>query len=213
MDAFDSMFSTLLNEGNAAKTNVAANGNAQLLGNTGQESGCSPAPAANGGTVTGSSEVDCAAMNPTLFNRKAPQYVRQQELPWHRVALERAALGYTAREIAEQLGCSPTAVQDILRQPQYQHLQVNLIKKELTKDQIVVDTIRENVVLAVETLADIMSSEKSKASDRINAAKELLNRRYGMPNQPINRNTDVDLNKLSDKELADMLTVKTGTNR
>ena len=202
-DVCDTMLCSLLSE-EASKPDKANGGKslAQKLGNT----ACK-----GNGTVT-ATQVDAGEEVLPLFNRKPPQYVRQQELPWHRLALERASMGYTAREIAEQLGCTPTAVQDILRQPQYQQVQVQMIKKELTKDQIVVDTIRNNVVAAVETLVDIMGDAKVKTADRIQAAKELLNRRYGMPNQPINRNTDVDLNKLSDKELADMLTVS-GTNR
>lgn len=148
---------------------------------------------------------------PPLYNRKPPQYVRQQEMPWHRIALELAAKGFTAREIAAQLGCSDVAVQDILKQPQYQQTQVMLIRDEVNQDRRVVDTIKNSVHEAVCTLAEIMSDKKAKPADRIAASRELLNRRYGMPNQPINRNTDVDLSKLSDSDLAAMLTEGTAT--
>lgn len=159
-----------------------SNGNAHNLGKTGMMEEVEEEP-------------------PKLNLRKDPQYVRQQELPWHRIALEKAAKGYTAREIAEALGCSPTAVQDILRQPQYQQTQVNLIRRETDKDQEVLEIIKNNVVTAVKTLKEIMVDEKQSAAYRISAAKELLDRRYGKPNQPINRNTDVDLSQLSDADL------------
>lgn len=197
-DAFIEMFSNRLDE-----EERQARGLAQKMGMTdARPNEANEAEVADAG-------VDAVGAGLPLINRKPPQYVRQQELPWHRVALERAALGYTAREIAEQLGCSPTAVQDILRQPAYQRLQTAMIEKQLTQDQKVVDKIREKVTVAVDTLAEIVEDKKAKNADRINAARELLNRRYGMPNQPINRNTDVDLNKLSDRELAAMLI---GTN-
>jgi len=140
-------------------------------------------------------------MTPLLYNRKPPQYVRQQELPWHRIALEKAAKGFTAREIADELGCSPTAVQDILRQPQYQQTQTELIKREADEDREVYEVIKTNVVSAVKTLKDIMNDKNQSAAYRIAACKELLDRRYGKPNQPMNRNTDVDLSQLSDAEL------------
>jgi len=142
---------------------------------------------------------------PLLHNRKAPQYVRQQEQAWHRVALERAALGYTAKEIAEYLGCSAVTVQDILRQPHYQQEQVNIIRRNTSEDDKVYEAVKENVHEAVQTLASIMKDREVSPAYRIAACKELLDRRYGKPNQPVNRNTDVDLSKLSDAELVKLL--------
>lgn len=153
------------------------------------------------------------AMPSPLWNRKEAKYIRQQELPWHRTCLEMAANGYTAEEIAARLGCTPPTVQEVLRQPQYQQTQVNLIRRAADQDHEVCELIKANVKLAVKTLASVMSDEKARNGDRISAARELLDRRYGKPNQPMNRGTDVDLNNLSDKELAAMLPdTSTGTN-
>lgn len=174
--------------------------NAQSLGKTFHP----PAP-----QVAGASS---RAMPSLLWNRKAPSYERQQELPWHRTALEMAANGYTAEEIAARLGCSPPTVQDVLKQPQYQQTQVNLIARAASEDHEVCELIKANVKIAVEALADIVSDEKARNGDRIQAARELLDRRYGKPNQPMNRGTDVDLNNLSDQELAKMcVTANTAT--
>ena len=168
------------------------------------------------GTTEGTKDPPCVARQengPTvLWNRKDPQYVRQQELPWHRLALELAAKGFTAQEIGERVGKTAVCVQDILRQPHYQQDQVDLIKRESDKDYEVVEVIKENVVEAVLTLADIIKDTSAKKSDRIAAAQALLDRRYGKPNQPMNRGTDVDLNNLSDKELAAMLPTQRTAN-
>ncbi len=160
----------------------------------------------------------CEDITPTssakpLWQRKRPSYVRQQELPWHRTALEMAARGYTAEEIAARIGCSPPCVQDVLKQPQYQQTQVDLIRRESDKDYEVCEVIKSNVVLAVKALASIVNDSNSRPVDVIAASRELLDRRYGKPNQPMNRGTDVDLNALSDRELAAMLpTAGTGTS-
>jgi len=151
---------------------------------------------------------------PALANRKAPFYHVQQEKPHHRVFLELSAKGYTVKEIAEMTGFTAVCVNNILRQPHTQQFLVNEIRDIYSVDEEVVTVIKNNAVAAVETLATIVKDEKAKGSDRIAAANALLDRRYGKPNQPINRGTDVDLNKLSDEELAAMLpTQSTATSR
>lgn len=169
------------------------------------ELNCSAAP------VTPLREVPNA---PPLANQLPPLYFNQKEKPRHRVALELAAKGKTPKEIAEQLGCAMQSVSNWLRQPHVQQTLVNEIRAVQTEDEKVVEVIRANVVDAVKTLAGIMGDTAARDSDRIAAAEKLLERRYGKANQPINRNTDVDLNNLSDEELVAMLpTDRTETNR
>ncbi len=144
-------------------------------------------------------------MPPLLWNRKAPQYERQQEQAWHRTAMEMAAKGFTAREIAERLGCTAVTVQDILRQKQYQQTQVDIIRRNATEDDKVYETVRETVHEAVQTLASIIRDREISPAYRIAACKEMLDRRYGKPNQPVNRNTDVDLSSLSDSDLVKLI--------
>ena len=147
-----------------------------------------------------------------LKNRKDPYYEVKHERTHHRVFLELAAKGYTVKEIAEQTGFSPVCVNNVLRQQHSQQLLVNEIRDIHSVDEQVVTVIKENAVFAVQTLANIVKNEDAKGSDRIAAANALLDRRYGKPNQPINRGTDVDLIKLTDAELAAMLpTNGTGT--
>jgi len=148
-----------------------------------------------------------------LKNRKPPFYHVQKEAPAHRAMLHLAAKGYSVKEIADKLDRSPVNVNNILRQPMLQQDLVKEIRRVQGEDEEVVEVIKQNVVVAVKTLASIIKDEKARGSDRIAAANALLERRYGKANQPINRGTDVDLNKLSDSELAKMLpaTESTGT--
>lgn len=157
--------------------------------------------------------VDCPIqiLNPTeeetipLRNRGEAAYVRQQELPHHRVFAELSAKGYSSKEIATMTGFSPVCVQDILRQPGQDSFLAKEIKRNFGTDQEVVEVIKGAVVDSVKMLAGVVNDTKAKGSDRIAAAKELLDRRYGKCNQPINRGTEIDLNSLPDSELVKML--------
>ena len=139
---------------------------------------------------------------PLLANRKPPFYHVQQEKPHHRVFIELAAKGYTVKEIAEKTGFTPVCVNNILRQPPLQQTLVNEIERVMGADEQVVKVIRETVVDAVTLLRNTIIDPKQRTVDRLSAAEKILERRYGKANQPINRGTDVDLNALSNAELA-----------
>lgn len=148
---------------------------------------------------------------PPLANRKQPYYERQQEQPWHRVAIELTAQGYTPEEVAHRLQKHVVTVRDVLKQPMLQQTIVDTIHKVANKDQEVVELIRENVVEAVNALAEIVVDKSAKNSDRITAANSLLDRRYGKPNQPMSISNNIDLDTLSDAELAKLIPHTTGT--
>jgi uncharacterized protein (UPF0147 family) len=150
---------------------------------------------------------------PHLWHRKPPQYVRQQELDWHRHVIHLSARGFQANEIAAILGRATTTVQDILRQPFYKDEVVAEIRRVASEDEQVVRIVKENVAKAVGVLAQICEDTAAPKRDRIAAANAILDRRYGKPNQPIARDTGIDLDKLTDEDLAKMLpaTFSTGT--
>lgn len=163
--------------------------------------------------VLGMCVSDSETHAPLLANRKEPYYRVKQERPAHRVMTELAAQGYDVKEISAKLGYHPVTVNNILRQGHSQQTLVDACRKYASEDDEVVELIKGNVVKAVETLKEVMQDPNAKGSERIAAAEALLNRRYGKPNQPVNRNTDVDLNKMSDADLAAMLpTERTATN-
>jgi hypothetical protein len=57
----------------------------------------------------------------------------------------------------------------------------------------------------VQLYADVLNDPNLPLQQRMEAAERFLNRRYGKPNTPINRGTEIDLNNLPDSELAQMI--------
>lgn len=139
---------------------------------------------------------------PTL-NRPPGAYVAKQELPHHRAAIELAAKGcYTQKEIASMLGKTPLTVSNVTKNPNYQRYLADAIHRIHGEDEEVLEIIKEGVTKAAQLLVNVVKDKDAKNSDRIAAAKELLDRKYGKPNQPVNRGTDVDLNAMAIAELA-----------
>ena len=141
---------------------------------------------------------------PELQNRKKPYYENKQERPNHRMMIELAAKGYDVKEIAKMTGYTPVCVNNILRQPNLQKALVSDIRKQVSADEEVVEVIRQNVVKAVKLYESVLDDPKADIKAKMEAAERMLNRRYGKPNQPINRGSDVDLNELPDSELLKM---------
>lgn len=152
-----------------------------------------------------------SVVNEKPLQQAPPAYELQNERVRHRVMLEYIAKGHTDKEIAAMMGCSAPMVGYIRKQPRYQEGLLNEVKRKMNEDQEVVEFIKANVVKAVTTLASVMSDSEARDSDRISAAEALLNRRYGKPNQPVNAGNTVDLNHLSDADLAKMLPETNGT--
>ncbi len=153
---------------------------------------------------------------PELANRKAPYYHNQQERPAHRVMLEYAAKGYSVKEIAEMTGYTPVCINNVLRQPHSQQTLVNEIRRIHGEDEEVVSIIKDNVVASCRLYEKILNGGELADSieDRklqMETAERFMNRRYGKPNQPINRGTEVDLNTLSIAEIAAQLPQTDGT--
>lgn len=172
----------------------------------------------NGGKVVSAPSAASSAPDNAspLANRKAPYYQVQKEAPAHRVMLEYAAKGYTVKEIAELTGRTPVCVNNILRQPHSQQTLVNEIRRIHGEDEEVVEIIKNNVVAACRLNEKILNGGELADSieDRklqIEVAERFMNRRYGKPNTPINRGTDVDLNTLSIAEIASLLPQTEGT--
>lgn len=146
-----------------------------------------------------------------LDNRKLPFYENKHERPAHRLMVELAAKGYDVNEIAERTGYTTVCVNNILRQPRLQKPLLKSIREQVSADEEVVEIIRRNVVNAAKLYESVMNDPAKDVKERMEAAERFMNRRYGKPNQPINRGTDVDLNALSDSELAKMLPSTSGT--
>lgn len=144
-----------------------------------------------------------------LFNRyELPDYITQNyktEKIEHRVIAFLKSQGFSNREIAERTGYSPVSVGHIVRLPWVRDLVLDEIKK--AGRSAVEEVLSSSVLDSVHTLIDIRDSDKSANKDRIAAAKYLIDRVYGCPNQPITHKEEKpDLSKLSDEELAQIAT-------
>lgn len=144
------------------------------------------------------------------------RYHVKQESARQRIVLELAAKGKTNKEIAELTGYNSATVSALLRQPHTQQILVDEVRRNVDNiDAEVLAVIKEGCLVGAKRLLEIVKNPKAKGSEHVAAAKTFLERRYGMPNQPINANTSVDLNNLSDAELAKGLieeTLATGTS-
>jgi len=162
---------------------------------------------------------------PKLVNRTASRhgcstntngvYKIKQESPRQRLVVELAALGKTNKQIAEITGYCPMTVGALLRQPITQQVLVDEIRARADKiDEEVLQVVKQGCLDGVNRLLKIVRDDKAKGSDHIAAANTFLERRYGKANQPINAGNSVDLNGLSDAELATKLapTDATGTS-
>lgn len=151
---------------------------------------------------------------PLAGQRELPSYINRlkEEHPRHRMMAELSARGFTNKEIAALLGMSQVSVNTGLRQPVLQGTLTETIRAAAaTEDQKVVEVIKRNIVKAVELYEEVLNGKKGVTDQQIECAERFLNRRYGKPNQPINRGTEIDLNTLSDAELASMLPQTQGT--
>lgn len=142
---------------------------------------------------------------PVLVRRKGPNVPLQQEKPNHRVFLELAAKGFSHVEIAQMTGYTAACVNNALRQEHIQQTLADRIREVQGADEQVVEYIKEGVLDAVKIAGEIMRDPTAPKQARLAALNVFLDRRYGKPNQPINRGTEVDLNNLTDSELASMM--------
>jgi len=150
---------------------------------------------------------------PLLSNAKPSptQQVSKHELPHTRIILEKAARGFSQAEIAEQMGMHRATIANTIRNPVFQQTLVNEIRRLATEDEQVVEIIKASVVDAAKLLRQTMNDTSVKRETRIDAAEKVLCRRYGKPNQPINRDTGIDLDSMSIAEIAKELPQTTNT--
>ena len=150
---------------------------------------------------------------PLLHNRTAsrhgvPQYPNgvyetKQENPRQRQVLEMAATGMKNKEIAEATGYHPMTVGAILRQPMVQQTLVDEIRRRVDAiDEEVLKVVKEGCLEGARRMLKIIKNDKAKESSQVAAAVAFMERRYGKANQPVNAGTSIDLNSLSDEQLA-----------
>lgn len=142
----------------------------------------------------------------TLWNdRDFPTALKvyKKESPIHRVIAYLKAQGYSGVEIAEQVGLNRNTVYRILSLPWVKECILETIK-EFGRDAVA-ETLSSSALDNIQFLVDIRNDDKVQTRDRITAAKELLDRTFGKPNQPITHREETDPSNLSDKQLAEII--------
>lgn len=160
-------------------------------------------------SVTGSVKVH---IEDGLFNPNASMFLYVREKPWHRFAAECAAAGHTIPEIASACGKTVSAVRRALAQPFAQERIVKQAAKNASEEireileQAAPESLRRVIKLAEAGAAsdDIELKKLAAAQDR-----EILDRFLGKSAQPITHAQGVDVKKLTEAELDNIIATAT----
>jgi len=136
-------------------------------------------------------------------HHKDPPVAIQKETPAHAEMIRLRVMGHTIKQIAYVTGYSPVHVGNILRQPWARH-EINLLCKEL-KITSAMEIIERAVPAAALKLIELMDNPCSSDEIQGKNAKEILDRYLGKPKERVEHSGSLDLDKLSDKDLAALL--------
>ena len=160
--------------------------------------------------LCGSSIEQDARENPdALFNAKTPFYALQHEKPEHRVVINLRLKGYNNKQISVLTGYSSVHVSNILRQPWAQQRIVAELRN--ADFEGVREMVHNSAAASVYTLIELRDSGETPAAVRMNAAKTLVEQFLGRPRQSVELSGKVDLNNMSDAQLAAMLPLTNGS--
>lgn len=145
-------------------------------------------------------------LSSSYHGQKAPYHTLKREQPQHREIALLKAQGLTNKEIADCTGYSPVTIAYVTKQPWAVDL---IIQEQRSAGRNGVQRALQQIALpAVEKLIELMEDTtiQSKTPDTTRkAANDLLNRIYGMPSQSIIHSEKVELDKMTDQELADFV--------
>lgn len=144
------------------------------------------------------SEADNWVVTMPMFNPAAPGYLLKRERPEHRVIIYLKCQGLTYREIARKVGWTGAGVSNVCRQPWAQ----KIILSEITKagrDQVEAILNTEDVNSLMK-LVELRDDPNVVAETQRKCATDILDRKYGRPNQPITH-VEGDVRSMSDAEL------------
>jgi lambda repressor-like predicted transcriptional regulator len=131
----------------------------------------------------------------------APRYRTEK---WeHRIIAFLRAQGHSGAEIAKITGYASGSIYQILQLPWVK----DVIAEEIARSgrEGVQTMLQVEAKENVEFLVTIRNDTKQQTRDRITAAKELLDRTYGKPNQPITHREEVDPTSLTDAEIVNLI--------
>lgn len=107
----------------------------------------------------------------------------EHEQPWHRAAAFAFALGASMKDVADKLGRSQPAVQNLLRQTWFQTRVSALMAEYGAKD--IIELFRAEQINSLCTLVQLRDDPEVAASSRILCARDILDRALGKPTQRV----------------------------
>lgn len=127
----------------------------------------------------------------------------KQEKYEHRLMAFMKAQGMSNVEISQRSGYSYGAVCQIMHLPWV----VAVITEEIARSgrDAVQEVLQSTAMDTVQFLIRARDDEKAQMRDRITCGKELLDRIYGKPNQPITHKEAVDLDSLTNEQLGQII--------
>lgn len=132
-----------------------------------------------------------------LFGDKDPNLQIKHERPWHRVVIYLAAQGETNRNIAKRFGCSEAWISQLTRQPWFKARFLQELKE--SGQDILQATLKTHALPALEKVIEVMNNEKSKPSEQLTAAKDILDRFLGKAVTKIESKGTLDITQASEK--------------
>lgn len=114
---------------------------------------------------------------------KEPMWDLDKEQPWHRMAAFAFALGATCKDVAQRLGKSEPAVQNLLRQKWFQKEVTQIMAEYGARD--VMDMFRAEQFNSLVTLVEMRDNVRVPAAARITCARDILDRALGKPVQRV----------------------------
>lgn len=131
-----------------------------------------------------------------------PQVTLKKERLRHRLISQMLAEGYDNKEVAEILGISPVTVCYVAKQPFAVEAALQAIH---SGSDAVMKKLHEAADLAADKLIGILETEGVAAEVLRKTANDVLDRKYGKPNQPYSTQAK-PVEQMSDDELAKYLT-------
>jgi hypothetical protein len=110
---------------------------------------------------------------------RPPMWELEHEQPWHRAAAFAFALGASMKDVAEKLGRSQPAVQNLIRQPWFQKRVSALMEEYGAKD--IIELFRAEQINSLCTLVSLRDDPEVSANNRIVCARDILDRALGKP--------------------------------
>lgn len=159
--------------------------------------------------LCGSSLEEAVGADPGgLFGQEVdPTIAIQKEIPAHRTMIHMRVLGHSLREIARATDYTPEHVGNVLRQP-WARARINELLTEVGA-QGAIEMLERAVPAALLRKIELIDSSIPQVAN--SAATDILDRYLGKAKERIEHSGGIDLDRMTDKELAALISGTTLT--